>query len=173
MMSLSRLIRDYNLPTGGTYDILFLDFVDGFGNTRLEFSLVSTQPEDEGFSRRVNGIEKIVQQFLKCLFTTKGSDVMNPEAGTSAIAYLKNGNLGDQREVHSMISQDVQDAASQVQSNTAGNLSGDEQLSFVSVLRVDVQEDRVGIGLKLVTAAGTEAALYAPFPRLNMAINIE
>lgn len=236
LVSVSRLLTDQNLPTGGYYDILFMDFSAGYGTSPIRFSLidlsndtyylngekvsvdgfdtvgtqtiryvslngvtypfrldntpysareietyrlrgtaatVSLQPgPSNGFSRATAGIQKLVQYFLKVLFTTKGSDPMNPGRGTSVFSGITRGNIGDTSQLTAALRADINDAATQVVSLTTNFENDDERLQSVDILTILVQDDSVYVAMSLTAKSGTTVAFYAPFPLLDMTVNI-
>lgn len=172
-MTSSRVIKDYNLPDGGLYDLLVVTFPDGFPNSKLGFSVASTESNTmmEGVSRRVNGVQKVAQQFLQVLLSRKGSDPLNPTLGTYFPDLIRLGNIYSRGATESIVRQEVGDAEKQIQAYSYFKADPGERLASVELTRVDVGVNAVSIGLRIMTEAGESAAIYVPFPRLDLELN--
>lgn len=172
-MSNMRIIKDINLPTGGTYDIFIMDLIQGYPNGKIVFSLVTTPSgtSTEGVSRKVTGIQKVAQQFLMCLLKRKGSDALHPDDGTYFVDSYAGSNLTSKAEVEARIRQAISEASDQVSAKTAFRQDTSEQLTSAELTRIDVGVNSISVGIKIVTAAGEYASLYTPFPRFDMTFN--
>jgi hypothetical protein len=163
MTTTYRLGIPVNLPTGATYDLLHISFPDGYPEGKLVFDLESTP-------RKITGIQKVAQTFIKTLFTTLGSDLVYPNKGTLFSTYTLNANrTGTDTELYNNIISEIKRAESQTKFflNTAGaDLAS--QLQRVTVLGLDVGTEAITLYLKMVTAAGQEANVAIPFPELNL-----
>lgn len=167
----SRIVSEFNLPEEGTYDVLLIQFPDGFPNSKLTFNFALFDGELEGFTRKVTGLQKVVQKFLYCLFSSKGTDAMYPERGTELPDLLRGGNLHSQGYVESMISEAVRDASTQVASQTSFETDLSSKLDSVTINEVQIGITSVAIALTIHTAAGVDAPIYVPFPKFNLEIN--
>lgn len=163
--TLYRLGIDTNLPTGASYDLLVMDFSEGFPEGAVNFRMQDTP-------RKITGIQKVAQTFLKILFTSKGSDVLYPTRGTAFPEYAIRANrVGVNRNVESEILDAVGDAETQVKYilNTTGS-DPSNQLNRVQVLAIDTGTESITLFLYLVTAAGVRAQVAIPFPQLDMTL---
>lgn len=170
----TRVVKDINLAEGGLYDILYLDLVDGFPNSKLIFSLASTAESvsAEGVSRRVTGLQKLVQQFLRVLFTSRGTDVVRPSVGTSMPDILRYSNIGNRAELENMIRSEIASASTQVADITSTLSSEYEVLQEASLIDLEIGQVSISLGISILSAAGDEASLIAPFPRFDLPINV-
>lgn len=162
-MSTFRLGIPVNLPTGATYDLLHISFPDGYPEGKLVFDLDNTP-------RKITGIQKVAQTFLKTLFTSLGSDLVYPSHGTLFANYTINANrTGTDVELYNNIVTEVKRAEGQVKFflNTAGSDSA-SMLTSVTVLGLDVGDESITMYLKMVTAAGEVANVAVPFPELDL-----
>lgn len=165
-MAAGKLLRlgvSNNLETGGTYDLLLMDFSEGFPVGSVDFTLTNTP-------RKITGIQKVAQTFLLTLMTTKGSDTLRPDKGTkfSSIAMYAN-RVGTAASVEAELIDEVTDAETQVKyilNRSSDDLSS--QLDRVQVLAIDVGEESITMFLYLITRAGERAQVAIPFPQLDM-----
>jgi len=170
----TRVIRDINLAEGGLYDILYLDLVDGFPNSKIVFSLASTAESisSEGVSRRITGLQKLVQQFLKLLFSSKGTDALRPNVGTSMSDIMRYSNIGDRLGLSDMVRSEVASAASQMIDASSSLSSPYEILQEASLVDLEIGQVSISIGMSIVSEAGDRASIFTPFPRFDLPINV-
>src|SRR5438128_1929853 len=165
-MAAGKLLRlgiDSNLDTGATYDLLIMEFSEGFPVGAVDFNLTDTP-------RKITGIQKVAQTFLHILMTTKGSDVLRPNKGTSFSALALYANrVGSAANIESELVDEVTDAEAQVKYilNT-GTSDLASQLNRVQVAAIDVGTESITMILYLVTNAGERAQVAVPFPQLDM-----
>jgi phage baseplate assembly protein W len=155
-----------NLPTGATYDILLVDTPAGFPQSKIEFKLNDTP-------RKVTGIQKVAQTFLKVLLTTQGSDVLNVGLGTRFPEYTINANrTGVDSALYSILITEIRNAEGQTKS-ILNTLDADDagQLQEISILGIDILKERIVMYIKLLTVAGALAQVAVPFPQLDMKLS--
>lgn len=163
----SRIGTTSNLPSGATYDMLFISFPGGFPQSQLIFEIADTP-------RKVTGLQKVAQLFLKVLFTTKGSNVIYPDQGTYFGTYTINANRVEDTDTTLIadLTQQITDAQGQCQyilnTSTSDTAS---QLQSVQLLGIDVSQESIVIYLQIVTMAGAQASISVPFPQLDMALS--
>lgn len=159
----SRLGTPYNLPVGGSHDLLLIKYQDGFPEGRLAFG-VNTTP------MKVTGLQKVAQVFIKTLMTSRGSDPFYPNKGTTFVSLIRNSNITGSdtllmSEIHDCISQ----ASSQTSSSTrAFNKDKASQLESVEILGLDTFEEGFVLYLKMRTMAGEDSAITLPFPTFGV-----
>ena len=162
-ITISRLGIDVNLPTNATYDILLVQTPNfPVGVVTFGYSKPS--------SSAITGIQKCAQFFLKILFTTQGSDLVNPAYGTDLPNLLigANANLTSP-ELSATITNAVKDAVSQCRAllNTTNNDAA-SSISTVNVLSIDQPTvDTFTIRLQLITLAGETGLISLPYPLLD------
>jgi hypothetical protein len=155
-----------NLNNSSTYDLLLVQYPDGFPEGRMVFDLGKTP-------RKITGLQKVAQLFLKILLTTQGSDPINPQRGTGFSGYM----VGTNRQALSTNSYNaILDEVRAAEQQTKYILNGtskdpSEQLRNVSVLGVDSTKDSIVLYMKLITMAGSQAAVALPFPQLDLNIS--
>ena len=160
----TRIGTSSNLETGGTYDLLMIRYPDGFPEGRLLFDIDVTP-------RKITGLQKVGQTFLKLLMTSKGSNVIYPFQGTAFPSLAISSNLtADNTALYSELYSAVKDAESQtkVSLNTVGSDIA-SMLRRVDVIRLDSDGDSVILYLSLETEDGASANLAVPFPELDLA----
>jgi hypothetical protein len=155
-----------NLPDGATYDLLLIDHPDSYPEGQIQFKFDETP-------RKITGIQKVAQFFLKALLTRKGTDVINEDFGTYFTDYTINANrtTGD-RELYVALTSQIRDAESQTKSilNTAGSDDA-SMLREVGILGIDVAREAAVIYLKIMTEAGISAQVAVPFPELDLKLS--
>lgn len=163
---LSRLGIEVNLPTGASHDMLIVSTPEGYPKGQLLFKF-------EESPRKITGIQKIAQLFLKLLFTTKGSNLLYPNQGTAFNEYVSGANLQlEDNELTLMISDAIQDAASQVKYSMNGvgyDLSS--QLEKIEILGFESTLESISLYIWIVTKAGETASISIPFPELDLKLN--
>jgi len=161
----ARLGTASNLISGATYDILLIDFPDGYPQSILKFNIGNTP-------RKLTGLQKVAQTFLKVLFTSRGSNVLYPYQGTDFSELTVNANIIYKDTIFiSELTSCISNAESQTQSilNTGTDLAS--QLDYITILGLDTGQESVIMYLKIVTMAGVGAQLSVPFPELNLSLN--
>ena len=155
-----------NLPTGATNDLLVVSTPTGYPQGQLFFRFEDTP-------RKITGIQKVAQLFFKILFTTKGSDPVHPNIGTTFPNDTVGANITANDNVFlSNISDAITDASNQVQSilNTQGS-DPSSQLAKLSILGITTFNESLGVYIEITTAAGESASVAIPFPELNLPIS--
>lgn len=161
----NRIGSTVNLPSGATYDLLLISFPEGFPQSKLIFEIADTP-------RKVTGIQKVAQMFLKILFTQKGSNVIYPNQGTYFSNYVVNANrTDDDPTLTAELIQELNNAQNQCKYilNTAGSDSA-SQLNKAELLGIDVTKEQVVIYIRIITNAGAMASVSIPFPQLDLPI---
>jgi hypothetical protein len=166
MATNSRIGTSVNLPTGATYDLLVLDYADSYPEGQLLFQFNNTP-------RKITGIEKVAQLFIKILMTRKGSDVINPSLGTffNEFMYGSNRQLDD-AQTNAQIQTQIADAQNQcifLLNNASSDLAS--QMSTVTLLGLDSTSTAITIYLQLTTLAGQTAQVAVPFPQLDLPLS--
>lgn len=159
----SRLGTAENLPSGSTYDLLLVSTSDSYPVGQVSFKLENTP-------RKITGIQKVAQLFMKVLFTQKGSDVLNYNLGTNFPELAIGANRTSEDALFlSSIASEIKDAESQVRNITASNL-GDlaSQLAKISILGMSTDRDSLSMYVQITTVAGESASIAVPFPQLDM-----
>ena len=160
-----RLGTPNNLPADGTYDLLLIAFPETFPEGKILFDLSETP-------RKITGIQKCAQTFLKILFTSSGSNVLYPNQGTDFQTLTVNANITVNDALFaSQLSTEVKSAESQAKyilNNAGADLAS--QLQDITILGLDVGNEAIIMYLKMVTKAGAFAQVAIPFPQLNMTL---
>ena len=173
-MSLSRLGISVNLPVGDSYELLLIDTPAGYPAGQLFFQF-SAPSSTTGIStpRKIDGLQKVAQTFLRMLMTSQGSDVIYPNMGTNFPALaLQSNRSGEDTVFVANITTTVGDAANQAKMilNTTGQ-DPSAQLSAVNVLGITAIYDTLTMMLQIVTLAGVSASVAIPFPQLDLPLS--
>lgn len=151
-----------NLPSGATYDLLMITYPDGFPEGRIKFDIDTTP-------RKITGIQKVAQTFMKLLLTTKGSDVIYQNRGTIFPNVALNANRIDSIQIlRSDLTSAVNDAAAQTRAAMNSSSDPASQLAQVQIAGLDVGEESVVMYVQIVTAAGVTAQVSVPFPEAGL-----
>lgn len=158
-----RIGTSTNLETGGTYDLLMITYPDGFPEGRLKFDIDVTP-------RKITGVQKVAQTFMKLLLTSKGSNVIYPDQGTAFNSLSSNSNIvSNDRVLYSELTAAVQDAATQTR--TAMNTIGTDPASMldrIEIAGLDVGDESITMFLVMQTMDGVSANLAIPFPEFDL-----
>jgi hypothetical protein len=155
-----------NLPVGATNDLLLVSTPEGYPQGQLFFKFEDTP-------RKITGIQKVAQLFFKILFSTKGSDPVRPNIGTTFSANTIGANITTNDSVFlATITDAINDAGNQVKGilNTQGSDPA-SQLSRLSILGITTFKDALGVYVQITTAAGESASVAIPFPELNLPLS--
>lgn len=159
----SRIGTPYNLPPGGSHDLLLINYRDGFPEGRLAFAVNLTP-------MKVTGIQKVAQLFIKTLMTSTGSDPFYPNKGTFFATIVRGSNItSDNAALMSDIGDAVNQAATQTSASTrAFSKDPSSQLQSIEILGLDASNDSAVLYLKMRTVAGEDAAITLPFPTFGV-----
>ncbi len=165
-VTINRIGTKTNLQDGGTYDLLVMGFANGFPRGYVSFEM-GDDP------RRVTGVQKVVQTFLRVLLTSKGSDPIHPAFGTAFPEYFAFSNIGtDEEEMRMLVSDSIQDAEQQTKAIlNSSRRDKSSQLASISILFIEASGEALNIGLKVITGDGESASIAVPFPQSDLAIN--
>lgn len=160
----TRIGIDVNLPTGSTYDLLLISTPEGYPTGKLDFVFENTP-------RKITGIQKVAQFFLKILFTQKGTDVIHVNQGTNFPNLCIGANrTRDDSLFLSAVSDAIKDAEGQTRNLLAGaNLDLSSQLDRIIINGLNTSNvEYLEIYLQMVTKAGETASIAVPFPELDI-----
>jgi hypothetical protein len=166
MSNQSRIGTSTNLPPFAKYDLLIIKFPGGFPQSQLLFDIDDTP-------RKVTGIQKVAQMFIKILFTSLGSNVLYPSQGTLFPLITVNANISTTDTIFvSELTSQIRSAENQTM-NILNNVRGDpaSQLESVTVAGLNTGKESIIMYLRLVTKAGAQAQVAVPFPTLDLPIN--
>lgn len=172
-----RIFTELNLPDQGSFDVLIVQFKEGYPNSKLTFNFAvfaddgETLNQLEGVTRKVTGVQKVAQKFLYTLLTRQGSDAVNPQFGTELPDLLVGGNLYSQGYAESVIGAAVAEAKEQVVRLTSLEADAGSRLENVELNNVQIGVNSVAATMTVFTAAGEEAPIFVPFPRFDLGIN--
>lgn len=163
----TRVGNTVNLENNSRYDLLIFDFPDGYpvGSINLGFGKTP---------KRISGVEKVVQVFLKTLLTSRGSDVVNGTQGTGFPAFTGSHNIQttDNSEAMSLVTAAVANAEAQAKSilnlNTEGLTSQLESATLIGLEQVD---DGTTVQIYVLTKSGETAPIALPFTSLGIQVN--
>jgi len=108
----------------------------------------------------VRGVHKLVSRFIKCFMTPKGSDLSDPNYGTSLMAaFLSNVRMSFAAQ---LASQSVQEAFDILREyDTEYDLDDSERIGSVDIQDVYVDSSGLGVDIKLyIQNISGEEALF-------------
>lgn len=114
-------------------------------------------------SKKVSGIIKVGNVFLKKLFTLRGSNPLSIYEGTD-FPTLVGSNISDEESTTMVVQNAIKDAEEQViQDQAAQDLPEDEMLASVTLVYLNfITEERLDVSVDLITAAGRRAVIKLP-----------
>lgn len=164
--NLSRLGVDVNLPTGSTYDLLLVSTPEGYPTGQVHFQFEATP-------RKITGVQKVAQTFMRVLFTTKGTDLVYPTRGTQFQNLVVGANITlNDSEFRSEVFSAIKDAEAQTK-HILNRVSEDKasQLDSISIKGIDTTRDSLSLLIQMRTLAGETAAIAVPFPETDLKIS--
>ena len=111
----------------------------------------------------VRGVHKLIVRFLKCFMTPKGTDLSDPEYGTTLMASFL-GNV-DPRTLRSLASRAVGEAEDVLRAyDSEYDRDDDERLFAVEIQDVQIDEPNAGVVLylRIQNVTGTVALVTIP-----------
>ena len=162
-MTSVRIGTDKNLSTNGTYDLLMVKFEGTYPEGKLNFGFYNVP-------MKITGIQKVSQQFLKTLLTSKGSDPFYPDRGTFLPSLMTGPNITlNNGAFISDINDAIRDASTQVRNiSDADIIDAESALDSVQLLGADRLTEGWFIVLGLTTLAGESAKIAIPFPEFGL-----
>jgi hypothetical protein len=138
----------------GDIDILATELTEMSGTNRLEFALTRGP-------RTSSGLSKLVQQFLKVLFTTPGTNIYYPNQGGGALQLLGNTTDATGESLLVAFSEAIQRTSDQIISEQGStDIPTDEKLLEASVLGSSFQSSKGAlIGMVKLRSMAREEAL--------------
>ena len=165
MPSSSRVGTPQNLSLDGTHDILLFTYESGFPQGKLALSFGQTP-------RKITGVQKVAQVFTKILMTPAGSDPIRPSHGTDFLNYVMGSNLGSEpADANLRIRDAISSAETQTKALLQGGRDYDSQLRSATMFDYEITGDTITMFVKIITSAGTEAAVAIPFPQTDLQVN--
>jgi hypothetical protein len=159
----SRIGVPENLPNGSTHDLLLVKMSNGYPTGQVTF-------EFEDTPRKITGIQKVAQLFMKVLFTQKGSDVLSFNLGTNFPELCIGANrTSSDSQFLADVTTCLKDAEAQTR-NILYSLGGDtdSQLERINIQGMQVERESLVMYVQLVTRAGETASVAIPFPELDL-----
>ena len=160
---ISRVGIEVNLPQGSTNELLLISTPEGYPKGQVNFKFEATP-------RKIEGIQKVAQTFIRMLFIQKGTDLLYPNIGTrfSELTIGANRTSSD-AQFRSEISSAIRDAESQtkyVLNSTKASLTS--QLQEIKIQGFYTSKESLSMYLQVITKAGETASISVPFPELDL-----
>lgn len=161
-----RVGNDENLKANDRYDLLLFEFPDGYPRSRIEFGVGDTP-------RKISGVQKVVQTFVRCLMQTPGSDPIYPTRGTDFQNFTMHSNIQTSPvAAKAAITSAIKLAADQARGFlNSYSFSLESQLDVVEVVTVEQYNQATYVKMRVITKAGTEAPIALPFSSNGLVIN--
>lgn len=160
---MNRIGTSSNLGRKGTYDILLTTFPDSFPEGRVVFEIGPTP-------RKITGVQKVAQIFLKALLTTKGSDPLRPRYGTTFNLDIAGSNQSENmQDLHTRVTSILLDAEVQAKGilNRA-DIDPASQLKSITLITLRREGEMLTIFISVQTKDGQTAQIAVPFPQMDM-----
>lgn len=161
----SRVGTPYNLAPTGTYDLLLTKFLNSktWPEGEISFGLYDVP-------MKITGVQKVGQQFLRTLMTSKGSDPFYPNKGTNFSQFLGLTNISsNDTTLIAEISSCIGDANTQTRAMlNAHSEDPASMLDRVEVIGIQAVQEGWFVALRLITLAGDQASISLPFPQFGL-----
>ena len=163
---MARLNSSQNLKNQDRYDLLLLSFPDGFPNSKLAFTMGDNP-------RKISGLQKVAQVFIKCLMTGQGSDPIYPKQGTKFTEYVWYSNITlDSVSSRAAITAAIKQAGDQAKAILNSYLySAESQLESVEVIDSIQGNETTIVKVRILTKAGVGAPIALPFNSNGLILN--
>lgn len=119
----------------------------------------------------VSGPQKLAQRYAVLFTTVTGSDIMDPDFGTTLFGRIDHGNFGGYTEVNLLaneanIATKQRIIAADNNTDTYGKIPDDEKLkdSWISRVVVDKNARTIDVFVKILTVAGEDITFVVPTP---------
>lgn len=136
----------------GTYDLHIMQGVAPKGDQMITLAF-GLQPAAAA------GVQKLVARLVLWLLTRKGSDLVDPNYGSTLMSQIYGDNAVQARI---NVSQALSDAVYQWRRAEAGGLPADEQLVAIRLLSLVASAGVLVLRIKIVTRAGDEVQAVLP-----------
>jgi hypothetical protein len=148
-----RIGTTVNLETGGRYDLLVLTYPEGFPTGTV-------LPEMDKTPRRISGVQKVAQTFLRMFITSKGSDVLH-NIGTDFQSISASPTSS---RIKSLIKDYVEVAATRTKEIlNSPRADVNSQLDRVEVTSMNTTRDGIDLRVRIITKGGESAPIALPF----------
>jgi hypothetical protein len=111
----------------------------------------------------VRGLSKLISRFTKCFFTPRGSDLSDPNYGTTFMQYM--GSSGDTRDFAMLATQAVNETVEKLREyDSLYTLEDSERLMSAEVLQIvaTTEGDGVDIYVSIRSIEGSSAKFVFP-----------
>jgi hypothetical protein len=149
-----------NLVLGQTSDLLLVQVEGVYPTGKITFGFNQE-------SRSITGIQKAAQFFLKILFTTVGTDLLNPLLGTNFQDLVIRSNI-TQSPSEFLTNATSEILSATTQASATSETDPASTVATVQILGINTSNDSISLYLQLVTQAGDYASIAVPFPQLNL-----
>ncbi len=116
--------------------------------------------------RRVSGLQKLVNRWLKCFFTPRGSHPLRPTEGTDFPYLVGGNNITDVPSLEATVVLYIEDAVDQIKAidKRSSWLSPDERMLSVSLLKfVQTAPDAIEFWVQVTNASGRRLNVLIPY----------
>lgn len=160
---MNRIGTSTNLGRNGTYDILLTTFPDSFPEGRVVFEIGPVP-------RKITGVQKVAQTFLKSLLTTKGSDPLRPRYGTMFNLDIAGSNQSTNlQDLHTLVATILADAEAQTKAiMNRANIDLASQLKSITLITLKREGEMLTIYVSVQTKDGQTAQIAVPFPQMDL-----
>lgn len=143
-----------------TYDLEATQSVaENLGNGRMYLSFSRND-----MSRRVTGLQKLIQRYTVLFLTPKGSVKYHPDQGSRFINAFGADNIQTSGDIVAQFAFANYDVIAQLRWEETDDDPDDERIKSVSLLdyNIDYSEGRLYLKVRLISLAGESAELTIP-----------
>jgi hypothetical protein len=122
-------------------------------------------------SRKLTGLEKMIQKWTLLFLTPQGSDPFEPDLGTDFYRVLESSS-GDEGYISNIVNSAISDASEQIEvvQSEVENLPEDETFSAAALISISVVSQTLDVRIQLVNAQGESRIYTLPVPLENSPI---
>lgn len=113
----------------------------------------------------IKGVQKLVNRVIKCFMTPRGSDISDPDYGTSLLRSFQGNVAPDTLSELATIA--VNETETKIREYDTQKASPtDERLATLEIENIDVGTNETGVEVRILVqnVAGTRALVSVPFP---------
>jgi hypothetical protein len=152
------MTQTYDLAVDAGIDVISVN--NGlYGNYEAVKPLINS-------GERVSGIKKLTQRFIQMLLTLPPTSVATPNIGSYLLNTLQNSNVEDADTVLLNIRAMIESTARQLQDLETDDDPPEEQLLAADISEPIRQDDKVGLGIILITRSNETAQFTLPLDTL-------
>jgi hypothetical protein len=140
-----------------TYDLTVDAGIDIISVSNNQHEIYDVTESPLGSGGRVSGIKKLIQRFTQVLLTQPKTSVTTPDTGSYFLEVLRETNIEEAITAMLSIRTMIGSVVQQIQAMERDDDPSDERLFGADISDPVFQDDKIGLGVMLVTQANEMA----------------